>query len=422
MSATDSFDVVVIGGGPAGASTSTVLAQAGRSVCVLERDSFPRYHVGESLIPYCWFPLNRLGLVEKLDAANFTTQKNSVQFVSTTGVRSKPYYFFQHDDHPSSRTWQVVRSEFDQLLIENAREAGALVLERTAAKEILWEDGQAVGVRIKDEDSGAERILRATVIVDASGRDAFAQARNRWRVQDEKLRKIAIWTYYDGAQRDPGLDEGATTIAYLPDKGWFWYIPLAGDRVSVGVVADPEYLYRDTREICEIFEREKNTQPWIAEHLAQGRPTGELHTTSDFSYRSRYCAADGLVLTGDAFGFLDPVFSSGVFFALQGGVMAADAVDAALTAGDVSAGRFEEYGRTYRKGIEDMRRLVHMFYDDTFNFGTFLKAHPDMRAPLTDVLIGNLHDDLDSLFESMSSFAQLPEPLPHGGVLERPTP
>ncbi|MCP3914984.1 MAG: NAD(P)/FAD-dependent oxidoreductase [bacterium] len=329
-------DVAIIGAGPAGASGAAVLAEHGRKVHIVEHEPFPRYRVGESLIPHCWFPLDRLGLTEKLDASGFTVHKHSVQFVSTQGVRSKPYYFFQHADHPSSRTWQVVRSKFDQLLLDAAVERGAEVSHETAAKELLWKDGRVTGIRTKSK-GGQERILHASVTIDASGRDAFAQARNRWRVPDEDLKKIAIWTYYDGALRDPGLDEGATTIAYLPQKGWFWYLPLANDRVSVGIVGERDYLYKGTREPREIFEREIDAQPWIAEHLAPGKPTGEFRVTSDFSYRSRYCAADGLVLAGDALGFLDPVFSSGVFFALKGGVLAGDAIEAALAAGDVSA-------------------------------------------------------------------------------------
>jgi len=412
------LDVIVIGAGPAGCAAAAVLAEKGRRVVLLERDRFPRYRVGESLIPHCWFPLDRLGLTERLDAAGFIVHKHSVQFAGLDGVVSKPYYFFQHRDHPSSRTWQVVRSDFDQLLLDNALAKGAELLEETAARDLILEDGAVVGVRAESKQGRAFE-LRAPVTIDASGRDTFAQVKSGWRVQDEKLKKHAIWTYYRGALRDPGLDAGATTIAYLPEKGWFWYLPLANDVVSVGVVADKAYLFRATKDMQAIFLREAEIQPWIRRHLEPGTPTGEFHVTSDFSYRSRHCATDGLVLTGDAFAFLDPVFSSGVFLALQGGVMAADAVDAALAAGDVSAGRFAEYGEEFCRGIEAMRRLVHAFYDATFSFGTFFKAHPDMRGEVTDVLIGDLYKDFDPLFTAMKDFADIPEPLPYGGPLER---
>ena len=420
-------DAVVIGAGPAGCSAAAILAEHGRRVLVVEREHFPRYRVGESLIPFCWYSLERLGLVERVDRSGFVTRKHSVQFASLDGEISKPYYFFQHHDHPSSTTWQVVRSEFDQLLLDNALEQGAECWQGTTARELLREEGRVVGVRVERREpdgSVREGDLRAPMTIDASGRDTFAQQKNGWRVQDRVLRKHAIWTYYDGALRDPGLDEGATTIAYVPTKGWFWYLPLAGDRVSVGVVADRDYLFRDDPDVEKgdlegIFLREAAIQPWIARHLAPGRPTGEFKATHDFSYRSRHCGEDGLLLCGDAYAFLDPVFSSGVFFALQGGIMAGEATERALRAGDVSATRFEDYADQSRQGIEAMRRLVHAFYDADFNFGTFLKAHPDMRGDVTDVLIGDLCRDFDPLFEAMADFADIPAPLPHGGPLVR---
>ena len=419
-----SYDALVIGAGPAGCSAAAVLAERGRRVLIVERERFPRYRVGESLIPFCWFSLNRLGLVEKLDASGFITHKHSVQFASLSGEISKPYYFFQHYDHPSARTWQVVRSEFDQLLLDNAVEKGAECWQETAARELLRDGaGRMVGLRV-ERKGGGEVELRAPMTIDASGRDTFAQLKNGWRVQDQQLKKHAIWTYYDGALRDPGLDEGATTIAYVPTKGWFWYLPLAGDRVSVGVVADKGYLFREEGltkkgDLEQIFLREVNKQPWIERHLETGRPTGEFKVTHDFSYRSRHCGEDGLILCGDAYAFLDPVFSSGVFFALQGGIMAGEAAERALASGDVSARHLQDYADQSRHGIEAMRRLVHAFYDEGFNFGTFLKAHPDMRGEVTDVLIGDLCKDFDPLFAAMAEFADIPDPLPHGGPLAR---
>ena len=412
-------DVLIVGAGPAGSAAGTVLAEAGFDVVLVERERFPRYRVGESLIPHCWFALERLGVNAELAASDFVVPKHSVQFISTEGVRSAPFYFHEHFQHESSRTWQVRRSDFDQLLAKNAVAKGCELWHETTAKALLRDEGGVVGARVvrAAEREIDVRAVRARVTIDASGRDAFAQARERWRIQDERLKKVALWSYYDGAKRDAGLDEGATTIAYLPEKGWFWYLPMADDRVSVGVVAEPDYLYRDTRDAVEIFEREVRTQPWVRDHVEGARRAEPVRVTSEFSYRSRHCASNGLVLTGDAFSFLDPVFSSGVFFALRGGILAGDAVASALRAGDVAAERFAEYGETLRAEMESMRQLVYAFYDSAFNFGAFLKEHPDFRADLTDVLIGNLSRDFKAFFGAMASFADLPEPLPHGAPL-----
>jgi flavin-dependent dehydrogenase len=206
-------------------------------------------------------------------------------------------------------------------------------------------------------------------------------------------------------------------VAYVPEKGWFWYIPLHQDVVSVGVVAEKDYLYNGTRDLPTIFHREVEKNAWIKQHLAAGRQFGPYRVTGEYSYRSRHCAADGLILAGDAFAFLDPVFSSGVFLALRSGEMAGDAADAALTSGDFSAAQFAAYGAELCKGIEAMRKLVYAFYDHAFSFRVFLKHYPDLHGDMTDCLIGNLFRDFDPLFSAVAQFAKVPEPLSHGKPL-----
>jgi flavin-dependent dehydrogenase len=223
-----------------------------------------------------------------------------------------------------------------------------------------------------------------------------------------------MWAYFKGAMRDIGHDEGATTVAYVPEKGWFWYIPLQDDMVSAGIVGERAYLYREGKDPQAIIDREIQVNPWIAQHLASSSQIGEVRVTSDFSYRAKYCASDGLVLTGDAFAFLDPVFSSGVFMALKSGELAADAVHGALETGDVRAEQFAEYSNQFCTGLEAMRKLVYAFYDPTFSFGKMLKKHPEVRGELTDCLIGNLYRDFEPLFSAVSEFAQVPAPLSYG--------
>jgi len=411
------YDAIVVGGGPAGSTAAAVLAQKGRRVLVLEREKFPRYHIGESLMPYCYFPLERIGIIDRMKTSHFP-KKYSVQFVGADGRTSQPFYFFEHLQHEASTTWQVLRSEFDQMLLENARAKGAEVMEETAARDTIQENGAVRGVNAVRKDGRIEE-FRAPVTIDATGRDALAVSRNGWKTRDPYLNKIAIWTYYKGALRDPGLDEGATTVAYLPEKGWFWYIPLPDDMVSVGVVAEKNYLYKDARDLASIFQREVENNIWIKQHLAPGRPTAPYRVTGEFSYRSQYCAADGLVLVGDAFAFLDPVFSSGVFLALRSGEIAADAVDAALTAGNFSAAQFADYGAHICQGIEAMRKLVYAFYDHEFSFRALISEFPHLRDDLTDCLIGNLFRDFQPLFQALAKFADLPKPLPHGKPFDR---
>ena len=408
------YDVIVVGGGPAGSTTGALLAEKGHDVLILEKEKFPRYHVGESLMPFCYFPLERLGLVDTLmESAN--PRKYCVQFVRQDGFLSQPFYFFQHFDHPSSTTWQVWRSDFDKMILDKARENGASVMEETKAKNLIKSGDRVEGIKVESKEMGLLD-LRAPIVVDASGRDCFAAHKQNWMVRDPELKKIALWTYFKGAKRDPGLDEGATTVAYLPNKGWFWYIPLSGDMVSVGIVAERDYLFNGTtKNHEEIFRREIQNNEWIKDHLAEAEQTGEYRITGEYSYRNRYCASEGLVLAGDAFGFLDPVFSSGVFLALKSGVILADEIDLALENGDLSVKSFDGYAQKMQSSIETMRKIVYAFYDKDFSFGDLAKRGDHLRAALTDCLIGNVDDnEFRELFDAMSDLADLPNPVEHG--------
>lgn len=419
MTHSTAYDTLIIGAGPAGSSAAAILAERGLRVLVIEKAKFPRYHIGESLLPFTCHPLKRLGLQKAMRNAGFV-KKYSVQFVSPSGKASQPFYFSTRYEPEVAQTWQVLRSEFDEILMRNAREKGAQVLEETKVQSLVREGERTVGVRAHTR-SGEMFEFRAPVTLDCSGREAFAATRLSWRIAEPKLNKVAVWTYYRGALRDPGIDAGATTVAYVPEKGWFWYIPLHGDRVSVGVVAEGKYLTRGgVRDNGEIFLREVEQNAWIKAHLGPGRQEGPYYLTSEFSFRSRYGAADGLVMAGDAFGFLDPVFSSGVMLALKSGIMSADAIIAATAAQDFSAERFADYTRGLKEGLENMRKLVYAFYDPNFSFRDLTDKYPDLAGDVTDCLSGDVNKDFSRLFGAVGEIMDVPKALPYGDPLTRP--
>lgn len=401
------YDTIVVGGGPGGTTTAALLAEHGHRVLLLERESAPRYHIGESLIPYTWFTLNRLGVVDWLKKSA-CPKKYSVQFVSITGRVSQPFYFFQTIKHECSQTWQVWRSEFDAMLLDNARKKGAEVRQGVAVSEVIMDGNRAVGVRADVPGSGRQEIY-AKAVVDATGRDSMLSRRFGWKERDADLNKIAVWSYFKGAKRDPGLDEGATTVAYVPQKGWFWYIPLHSDIVSVGVVGEPSYIYRDTRDADLIFARETKACSWIHERISVGTQVEPVRTTGEYSYHSQKIGGDGFCLVGDAFAFLDPLFSTGVFLALKSGEMAADTLHEALVAGDVSAARFDAYYEKQRHAVMSFRRLVRAFYNLTFSFREFLQEYPHLHSLVVDTLVGNVFNDLTPLFTALEEYEARPE-------------
>ncbi|MEI6713961.1 MAG: NAD(P)/FAD-dependent oxidoreductase [Verrucomicrobiota bacterium] len=414
----DSYDVIIIGGGPSGSSAAAILGEYGHNVLILEREKFPRYHIGESLIPFTFGPLERLGLIPKMRASCFT-KKFSVSFVQPDGKRSQPFYFFnRYARETVAQTWQVTRAEFDQMMLDHARERGVEVREESTVNRLLMEDGKVFGVEVTDK-TGRTYEVRATITLDASGKEAFASKQRGWRVNDPYLNKIAIWTYYKGSKRNSGIDEGATTIAFVPEKGWFWHIPLHDDMVSVGIVAEAKYLTRGgIKDPQTMFEREISENLWIKDRLSVGNCTGQYWVTSEYSRHSKYCASPGLLLLGDAFAFLDPVFSSGVMLALKSGVLAADAIHAGIQKKDLSPHQFAEYGQMMREGVENMRKLVYAFYDQNFSFKDVIMRYPEAGDLITDCLSGDLNRNYGDLWTWISEFAPLPDALPYGMPLE----
>jgi flavin-dependent dehydrogenase len=391
-------DVIVVGGGPSGATASTLIAQKGYSVTLFERDHFPRYHIGESLIPETFWVLERLKVLDKLRGGHFI-KKHSVQFINDRGSLSEPFYFWDNKQHDSSQTWQVLRSEFDLMMLNNAADQGVNVHEGVRVLEVLFEGSKAVGVKVQDEH-GIQSEHRANVVVDAAGQSNLLMDRLGLRVWDPELKKAAVWSYWKGAMRGTGRDEGATLVMQLEEKkGWFWYIPLHDDIVSVGVVADFEYLFNDRghRDIEKIYYEEIERCPGLVPKLTNAQRVEPVRAAKEYSYQAREVAGDGWVMVGDAFGFLDPLYSSGILLALKSGAMAADAICDGLAAGDVSAKRLGSWGPEYVKGMERMRRLICEFYDG-MNFGKLVKRHPHLKGTITDMLIGDIfREEVDAI-------------------------
>jgi flavin-dependent dehydrogenase len=408
------YDALIIGAGPSGTSAAAILAEYGHKVLILEREKFPRYHIGESLIPFTFGPLERLGVIPKMRKSHFV-KKYSVCFVQPDGNATQPFYFFtRYDRETVAQSWQVLRSEFDQMMLDHARSRGVEVLEETAVTELIKEDGRVVGARAADK-AGNVTEYRARITLDCTGKEAFTATRQGWRMRDPYLNKVAVWTYYKGSKRGEGIDEGQTTVAFVPEKGWFWHIPQHNDMVSVGVVAEGKYLSRDgVKDPKQMFHREVEENLWIKDRLSTGTSTGEYWITSEYSHHSKHCSSPGLLLVGDAFAFLDPVFSSGVMLALKSGVLAGEEIHRGIVAGDLSPERFADYGAAIRLGIENMRKLVYAFYQPDFSFGQVIKRYPDSADEITDCLSGDVNKDFSQLWSRIREFVPLPDDLPYG--------
>jgi flavin-dependent dehydrogenase len=414
----DTYDCIVIGGGPAGSTVATLVADAGHKVLVIERSRFPRFHIGESLMPETYWTFERLGMLPKLRDSDFI-KKYSVQFVTASGRESQPFYFDERDPRDCSQTWQVLRSRFDEMLLANSAEHGATVWQEANVNEIILEPSQAddlpraTGVVVTRKGE-APRRLSAKVIVDATGTSALLSRKLNIRKGDPMLRKAALFAHYKGCARDPGKNGGATLVlSTRQNDGWFWYIPLPDDVTSIGVVGDLSRLSNKLSTPEQTLEEEIANCAGLQPRMTNARRVSEVHVLSDYSYRSSRCAGDGWVLVGDAFGFLDPMYSSGVFLALKSGEMAADAINEALAAGSPDAVNLSKWGDKLSDGMQTIRKLVYAFYTPGFSFGKFIRSYPDKVHDVTAVLVGDVfRPEVKELFKPMGTMFPVPESAP----------
>jgi flavin-dependent dehydrogenase len=402
-----------MGGGPAGSSVAGMLAREGRQVILFEKEIFPRHHIGESLMTDTYWPFRRLGLLEKLRESPFV-RKYSVQFANPAGKESRPFYFFEAVHHESAVTWQVTRAQFDHMLINHAAEQGAVVHQGVLVKQVLFEGDRAVGVEVEMQDGTREKFY-ANVVVDATGQMAMLSNKFRWRVRDPNLKKAVLYSYWKGAHREPDLNGGATLVLRTEhgSGGWFWYIPLENDITSVGIVANPEYLLKGRgQDLAKIYQEEIEKCEPCRKRVAPGTRVDKIYSILDYSYRSKHNAGNGFIIIGDAYGFLDPIYSSGVLLALKMAELAADAIHDAFNHDDFSAARLGQYQAKLDRGIESMRKLVYAFYNEGFSFAGFLRKYPEERVHIINLLIGDVFKEgVDSVYGPMSEFAEIPPPL-----------
>lgn len=410
MIANRSYDCVVIGGGPGGSTAAAIVAEQGHSTLLVERDSVPRFHVGESLMPEAYWIFDRLGINPELSRAGFT-KKNGVQFVSSRDKETKPFIFSEHDDRDSNMSWHVQRADFDKLLYDTAFNRGATCSDQTRVLDIDIRKKGNHQLTLQDS-TGKEYGVSTKVIVDASGQSSMIANRLGLKEYYSDLKKAAIWGYFENAARAGGSNPEVTCILSTESKdAWFWYIPLGNGTVSVGLVGDNDFLLKRGNAPAKTFAEEMKNCPGIQRRLQDASQVGKFNVAKEFSYKTSAKAGDGWVLVGDAGGFIDPIYSSGVFLALKSGVMAGEAVAEGLHAGDVSAKQLGRWEREYDQGVKWIRKLVRTFYNKKFSFADFMKQYPHHGENLTDLLVGRvfdrnpgvMFDDLDPWLEKLEA-------------------
>lgn len=367
----------MIGGGPAGSAAAAWLARSGRQVVLLERDHFPRFHIGESLLASVNDALAAIGAADVVRQAGFP-QKWGATFLTADGTVERYADFGAAPDVARPQTWQVQRSTFDHLLLQHAATSGADVRQRTHVLDVTF-DSSGATVSIRD-DAGKRGSLRAGCVIDASGRGTVLSRKFNLRLAEPRLANVAVFSHYSGVPRREGRRSGDIRIVARPDLGWFWLIPISNELMSVGVVLPQAAMnaIRADFDATALLDRMIADTPAVSQLLEQARREWPVRVERDFSFGSRAYAGDRWLLAGDAGSFLDPVFSTGVAIALESGVEAAKAVEAALASGNLSAGRFSRYERRQRQRYRSFRRFVLGFYTPEFR-DLFFAAEPPPR-------------------------------------------
>lgn len=371
-------DAIVIGGGPAGTTAATLLAQQGFSVTLLERERFPRFQVGESLLPYNNDLFARLGVEDQLLAGEYFP-KFGAHFVTADGRIGYGFRFDLRLDDPYRRSFQVKRAQFDELLLRNAEKHGVDVRQETPVTSIDLSDPKKVVVNGD---------LEARFVLDASGHASVVGSRVGGRSDVASLKKIAFFAHYRNVPRAEGRDAGNTVIVILKNA-WFWLIPVTADVMSVGLVVDREHFVTCGLEPQQLLERTIAASPWVAEKMKDAERITQIHARKDFSFRMKNMVGPNYALIGDAAGFLDPIFSTGVFLAMKSADLATAAVAERLRSGSMRPLR--DYERAMQNGLDKYLRFIEKFYDRGF-LEVFMQ--PSERWGLLNAVVGVLAGDI----------------------------
>lgn len=371
-------DVIVIGGGPAGSTAATLLAREGFSVLLLERDRFPRFQIGESLLPYNNDLFERLGVADKLTSGDYFP-KFGAQFVTGDGSVGYSFRFDRHLEREYHRSFQVKRAEFDNLLLRNAESNGVEVRENTAVTSISLDDPKRAMVSTSDGTAHEARF-----VIDASGHGSVLGGRVGDKSDVASLKKIAFFAHYHGVEKAAGREAGNTVIVVLRNA-WFWLIPVTGDVMSVGLVVDKDHYLNCGLQPEELLDRTIAATPFVETRMKNSERITQIYARKDFSYRMRNIVGENFALIGDAAGFLDPIFSTGVFMAMKSADITSRAIAQRLRTGDMRL--LKRYERDMTSALSKYFRFISHFYQREF-LEVFLQ--PSMRFGLMPAIVGML--------------------------------
>lgn len=380
------YDVAIIGGGPAGSTAATLLAKSGRRVIVCEREKFPRFHIGESLLPFSMQAFDRLGVREKLDRSFLP--KYGGEIMAACGTRGVKFYFKDGFRSKRDRAYQVTRSEFDKLLLDHSRENGAEVHEETEVTKLDFLDDR---VKIDIETSEAQSTITARYLLDCSGRQTLLGGLFDLKHTYDHLQKFSVFAHYDNVDRLPGKDATLIRMVRGLDR-WFWMIPLTETRTSIGVVMDTGAFRAERLAPEPALEKFIAEQPLMVGRMQNAVRVSPVYSAGDYSYRNKRLAGERWLLVGDAAGFIDPVFSSGVFLAVMSAEKAADTLEEVLRDESQRRRLFKNYSRAVNRVMDVYLTFVNAWYQRSREFlEVFLNPTETMQiaAAVNAVLAGN---------------------------------